>query len=283
MYDICIIGADLLGAFLAHRLSQTTARVLWLEQEPDIASGRSSTLSGYLSYNVDEKNPALTQQVIQKGIALYPDLCQNLSIPFQYTAPPYGGYVDPVTLCFALAEEAVLNQVALHLSTKVSHLAMLQNATSFFHSHCIINTTRQFFADSTPSSPAFIQLPPLTDAGFSAAPAIASHIVETLLPSTFPKKKIFLKRNPPLCLKDMIPIERNHYVHAHPEAGRIVCRCCQITEAEIMDVIRRPVGATDFEGVKKRLGIGTGLCHGSRCHSKIEALLAQEVLCTEKN
>ena len=53
--------------------------------------------------------------------------------------------------------------------------------------------------------------------------------------------------------------------------GPVICRCEQITEAEIRNAIAR--GATTVDGVKRRAGSGMGRCQGSRCSMEIERLL----------
>ena len=55
--------------------------------------------------------------------------------------------------------------------------------------------------------------------------------------------------------------------------NEIVCRCEQITRAEIVEAIRR--GAVTTDGVKRRVGSGMGRCQGSRCTIKIEKLLEE--------
>ena len=55
--------------------------------------------------------------------------------------------------------------------------------------------------------------------------------------------------------------------------NEIICRCEQITRAEIIEAIRR--GAITVDGVKRRVGSGMGRCQGSRCTLKIEKLLEE--------
>lgn len=55
--------------------------------------------------------------------------------------------------------------------------------------------------------------------------------------------------------------------------NEIICRCEQITRAEIVEAIRR--GAKTADGVKRRVGSGMGRCQGSRCSLKIEKLLEE--------
>ena len=57
----------------------------------------------------------------------------------------------------------------------------------------------------------------------------------------------------------------------------MVCRCCQVTEGEILNAIRRPLGATTADGVKHRVGARMGRCQGGFCTPRILELLAQEL------
>lgn len=53
-----------------------------------------------------------------------------------------------------------------------------------------------------------------------------------------------------------------------------------ITEGEIVEAIRRPLGARTLEGVKRRTGVTLGSCQGAYCTNKIISILARE---TNKN
>jgi glycerol-3-phosphate dehydrogenase len=59
--------------------------------------------------------------------------------------------------------------------------------------------------------------------------------------------------------------------------GKIICRCRKITEAEIIDAIRRNAGATSLDGVKRRAGTGLGRCQGGFCAEKVLRILAREL------
>ncbi|MFR5852855.1 MAG: (2Fe-2S)-binding protein [Lachnospiraceae bacterium] len=56
--------------------------------------------------------------------------------------------------------------------------------------------------------------------------------------------------------------ERAEIVKKNPEYGALACRCEQVTEAEIRAAIRRPVGATTIDGVKRRTCAGMGRRQG---------------------
>ena len=54
-----------------------------------------------------------------------------------------------------------------------------------------------------------------------------------------------------------------------------VCRCEEITKAEVIEVVRQ--GATSVNEVKRLLRTGMGLCQGRNCAKTIERIIAQEL------
>lgn len=54
---------------------------------------------------------------------------------------------------------------------------------------------------------------------------------------------------------------------------RIICRCKEITEKDIIQIIKK--GITDVDGVKRALGTGMGLCQGKTCTPLITRLISQ--------
>ena len=62
-----------------------------------------------------------------------------------------------------------------------------------------------------------------------------------------------------------------------PGGQRIVCRCCEVTEEEIRDAIRRTAGATTVDGIKRRAGACMGRCQGGYCTQRIIEILSEEL------
>ena len=83
------------------------------------------------------------------------------------------------------------------------------------------------------------------------------------------------KRNKPFA--DMNTQERQAAYETDPAYGNIICRCEQITEAEIRAAIRRPVGANSINGVKRRTRAGMGRCQGGFCSPRVLQILAEEL------
>ena len=50
-----------------------------------------------------------------------------------------------------------------------------------------------------------------------------------------------------------------------------------MTEGEILDAIRRPLGARSLDGVKRRVRAGMGRCQGGFCSPKVMDILVREL------
>ena len=75
----------------------------------------------------------------------------------------------------------------------------------------------------------------------------------------------------------MSTAERSAAVAKDPQYGQIICRCEQVTEAEIRAAIHRPVGARTIDAVKRRTRAGMGRCQGGFCSPRVLEILSQEL------
>lgn len=71
--------------------------------------------------------------------------------------------------------------------------------------------------------------------------------------------------------------EKNKLIAKNPKYGHIICKCENVTEGEVIDAIRRKVGARTVDGIKRRCRPGAGLCQGTFCGPKIQEILASEL------
>ena len=114
--------------------------------------------------------------------------------------------------------------------------------------------------------------------GLTAAPAIAARIAEMALEKLEPKKnpnftphRLSIKK-----FRELSPKEQSELITKNPAYGKVVCRCETITEAEIVESIRRPIGAKNLDAVKRRTRTQMGRCQGGFCSLRIIELLARE-------
>lgn len=119
-------------------------------------------------------------------------------------------------------------------------------------------------------------------ADVTIAPALGKMLCETIVENLncIEKKNFIDKRREYYKFKELNKESRNEIIALDKRYGKIVCLCNQISEGEIVDAIRRPLGARTVEGVKRRTGATFGNCHGAYCISKIIDILARE---TNKN
>ncbi len=115
--------------------------------------------------------------------------------------------------------------------------------------------------------------------GLSAAPAIAKMLGGQVAQALcLDEKAIFLPAAPrPTPFHAMSLAEKAQAVQENAQNGSLVCRCEQVTEAEIRDAIRRPVGARTIDGVKRRTRAGMGRCQGGFCSPRVLDILAEEL------
>lgn len=140
--------------------------------------------------------------------------------------------------------------------------------------------TGDFIIGESEETPGFINAAGIESPGLSAAPAIAEYVVDLLKKraGNFKKREDFNPvRRKVIKFMDLNFDEKVKLVKKDPAYGRIICRCENITEGEIVDSIRRKAGATTLNGVKRRVRPGMGRCQGGFCGPRVMEILAREL------
>lgn len=125
----------------------------------------------------------------------------------------------------------------------------------------------------------FINVAGIDSPGLSSSPAIAkmveSIVVEKLKPE---KNEDFnpIRRGIPK-FREMNNEERKKLIAKDARYGNIVCRCETVTEGEIVNAIKRPLGARNLDGIKRRTRAGMGRCQSGFCSTKLVDILAREL------
>ena len=139
--------------------------------------------------------------------------------------------------------------------------------------------TEDFIIKEAEGAPNFIDVARINSPGLSAAPAIALYVVSILKEKgiSLNKKKTF---NPIVKRKlfiEMTEKEQASLIKENPLYGRIICRCENVTEGDIVDAIKRKAGAATVDGVKRRCRAGMGRCQGGFCGPRVQEILAREL------
>lgn len=115
--------------------------------------------------------------------------------------------------------------------------------------------------------------------GLTAAPAIAEQLCAWIVQALDAKQK-----KHPLCtrtrirrIKEMTAKERDLAIMNDPAYGQIICRCEMVSEAEVVEAIRRAPGARTIDGIKRRTRCGMGRCQGGFCMPRVAEILEREL------
>lgn len=114
--------------------------------------------------------------------------------------------------------------------------------------------------------------------GLTAAPAIGKYVAEELVGKllVLNKKPDFNGVRKPDCFfKNLTAEEKNAVIRKNPAYGRIVCRCEQITEGEIVRAVRENPPARNIDAVKRRTRAGMGRCQGGFCQPQVAEIIAK--------
>ena len=163
-------------------------------------------------------------------------------------------------------------------SMNVKNIPMRQVITSFsgLRAH---EDNHEFIIKELEDAKGFIDCAGIESPGLTSSPAIGKMVADIL------KEKLNLEENPNfvgtrkgiLDPNTLSLEERNQLIKEQPAYGNIICRCEMITEGEIIDAIRRPLGAKSLDGVKRRTRAGMGRCQAGFCSPKTMEILEREL------
>lgn len=137
-----------------------------------------------------------------------------------------------------------------------------------------------FIIEESKVKKGFINCVGIESPGLTSAPAIGEYVVNELIAALLPLKgndNFCPVRKPDCFFKNLSDEEKNEIIKKDPSYGRIVCRCEQITEGEILRALRENPKATDIDGVKRRTRAGMGRCQGGFCQPYVAELIAKEL------
>lgn len=136
-----------------------------------------------------------------------------------------------------------------------------------------------FFVYEDPKHHLFYNIAGMASPGLSSAPAIALDVVEMMKTSglSLTKKETCIDTRNVVRFREMNNEERAALIEAHPEYGKIICRCETVTEGEIIDAVHRPIPAVSIDAVKRRCNAGMGRCQGGFCGPRVQEIIAREL------
>ena len=132
-----------------------------------------------------------------------------------------------------------------------------------------------FIVGEAEDAPGFFNATGIESPGLSSSLSIGEMVARMVADRLGIEKKEnpVLERKAAPRPREMSVDEGNELIKSNPSYGRIVCRCEEISEGEIIDAITRPLGARSLDGVKRRVRAGMGRCQGGFCSPKVMELI----------
>jgi len=170
-----------------------------------------------------------------------------------------------------------LDQVISKVGENVKGIPMRSVITSFagLRAH---EDNHEFIIEEVAGAPGFVDCAGIESPGLTSAPAIGvmvADIVKGIL--NLEEKEDFIATRKGILNPNKLSREdHDKLILENPAYGNIICRCEMITEGEIIDAIKRPLGAKSLDGVKRRTRAGMGRCQSGFCSPRTMEILARE-------
>ena len=126
----------------------------------------------------------------------------------------------------------------------------------------------------------YVNLSGVRSTGLTLSASMGKYVAQVLrdmgLPMEFKENFIWKRKGIPR-FRELPEEEREELIRQDPRYGTIICRCETVTEGEIVEAIRRPLGARSVDAVKRRARAGMGRCQGGFCGPRVIEILAREL------
>jgi len=134
-----------------------------------------------------------------------------------------------------------------------------------------------FYIEASKKAPAFVQVAGIQSPGLTASPAIGEYVKNILVDMGLqltekPHWNPIVENHP--CARDLELSEHDNMIAKDSAWGNIVCRCENVSEAEIVNAVR--LGHTTLDGVKYFTRAQMGRCQGGFCTYKIIRIIMRE-------
>lgn len=173
-----------------------------------------------------------------------------------------------------------LAEVAEKCALTVSNVPLREVITSFsgLRAH---RAEHEFLIEENPAAPGFVDCAAIESPGLTASPAIgrmAADIVRTIIDVQDKPADQVIETRRGIPNLDQLGLDGwLRLCEQDPRYGHVICRCCHVSEAQIVDAIHRTPGARSLDGVKRRTSAQMGRCQGGFCTPKIMEILSREL------
>lgn len=142
------------------------------------------------------------------------------------------------------------------------------------------SSTDDFIIEPLAAVPEFIQVAGIQSPGLTASPVIAQRVLELLRNAGCVMREnsgFDPWRAPIITKKELLPFpEVKHLIDMPSAPEKIICRCEQVRESEIVDALHRGIPVKAIDGVKRRTRASMGWCQGTFCRPRVAEVMERE-------
>ncbi len=143
-----------------------------------------------------------------------------------------------------------------------------------------LNYNNDYIIEIPENVQGLVNLGGIESPGLTSSPAIAEMVVDLLRDAgeTLVEKKDWDPIRPARPrFRNMTHKQRQLLCEMDPHFGRVICRCENITEGEIIAEIHAPIPAVTYDAIKRRTWLGTGRCQGGFDMPRVVNILSREL------
>ena len=136
-----------------------------------------------------------------------------------------------------------------------------------------------FIIGEAPDVVGFFNAACIDSPGLTSAPAIAVDLARMVAERLGAEKNEAFDpvRIPAPLLAMMDKESRAKLVAQNPLFGENVCKCCDVSEGELVETLHRVLPVLSLDALKWRTGATMGPCHGGRCTARILSIMQREL------
>ena len=187
---------------------------------------------------------------------------------------PTSDAVDDKFDTAASAEQ--MQRILSHVRNLIPGVSPRDLITSFAGLRPVMDN-EDFYIALSEKAPAFVQVAGIQSPGLTASPAIGEYVKDLLKCAGLPlleKVHFAVELAPRHEVRHESPAALDRLHSRNPAWTHIVCRCEKISEAEIVEAVRK--GHTTLDGVKFYTRAGMGRCQGGFCAARIMRIISRE-------
>ncbi|WP_293844032.1 FAD-dependent oxidoreductase [uncultured Parolsenella sp.] len=138
--------------------------------------------------------------------------------------------------------------------------------------------THDFVIGEPDDAPGLFDIACLESPGLSSAPAIGADIAAQVAARLGAGERAGFeaRREPRQRLRHMDTEQREQAVAADPAWGHVVCRCNEVSEAEVVRELHGTLPVLCLDAIKWRTAATMGRCHGGFCTPELVRIIARE-------